>query len=386
MNKFRWAVGAALAGAAIFSVGIAVVAADPAPAPTMKDLQIIAVPWKTALDGHPGLTPENARVRDQDGKILLSQPVDNDGDGAIDELLFVADLAGTESVGYAILADASLPMPAPAVRAFARYVPERKDDFAWENDLVAFRAYGPALREGVENCGIDCFMKRVKYPIIDNWYAGEAKLKSYHVDYGEGYDGYKVGASLGCGGSAVWRDGRMYRSEVFTGWRRFANGPIRAVFELSYGPWEVAGQQVTEKKIIALDIGKRLFRVDDRFFVDGKPARLEVVIGVTTHEGKAKAYVNRAKGYLYAWETIDGAGLGTAVTVPPQYIKDYRLVETDRQDEAHALFVVATDADGRFTYYAGYGWEKAGEITTREQWQDYLDRFVETTGTVFPVK
>ena len=29
---------------------------------------------------------------------------------------------------------------------YARFVPEREDDFAWENDLVAFRAYGPAMR------------------------------------------------------------------------------------------------------------------------------------------------------------------------------------------------------------------------------------------------
>ena len=33
-------------------------------------------------------------------------------------------------------------------RAYARLVPERKDDLAWENDKVAFRVYGPALRSG----------------------------------------------------------------------------------------------------------------------------------------------------------------------------------------------------------------------------------------------
>ncbi|MEY3896376.1 MAG: hypothetical protein RLZZ214_1896, partial [Verrucomicrobiota bacterium] len=51
-------------------------------------------------------------------------------------------------------------MPAKP-RAFARFVPERSDDFAWENDLVAFRTYGPALRPGPENSGIDCWFKRV---------------------------------------------------------------------------------------------------------------------------------------------------------------------------------------------------------------------------------
>ena len=32
------------------------------------------------------------------------------------------------------------------------YVPERKDDFAWENDKIAFRAYGKALRKTKGQC------------------------------------------------------------------------------------------------------------------------------------------------------------------------------------------------------------------------------------------
>ena len=32
------------------------------------------------------------------------------------------------------------------VKACGRCYPERMDDMAWENDLVAFRAYGPALQ------------------------------------------------------------------------------------------------------------------------------------------------------------------------------------------------------------------------------------------------
>jgi hypothetical protein len=57
----------------------------------------------------------------------------------------------------------------PTPRAFARFVPERKDDFAWENDLVAFRTSGPALRPGPENSGIDCWFERVPDPIVDKW-------------------------------------------------------------------------------------------------------------------------------------------------------------------------------------------------------------------------
>jgi len=46
-------------------------------------------------------------------------------------------------------------------------------NFAWENDKVAFRTYGPEapasdkmadLRDGTLTAGIDCWMKRVDYP------------------------------------------------------------------------------------------------------------------------------------------------------------------------------------------------------------------------------
>ncbi|MBV5342917.1 DUF4861 family protein, partial [bacterium] len=37
----------------------------------------------------------------------------------------------------------------------ARFVPERKDDFAWENDLAAYRMYGPALANEKPSNGVD---------------------------------------------------------------------------------------------------------------------------------------------------------------------------------------------------------------------------------------
>jgi hypothetical protein len=95
-----------------------------------------------------------------------------------------------------------------APSAFARFVPERKDDFAWENDMIAFRAYGPSLRESGENAGVDCWLKRVDYPIINSWYKKHLEQDiSYHQDHGEGLDNYHVGSSAGCGGTSLWLNG-----------------------------------------------------------------------------------------------------------------------------------------------------------------------------------
>ena len=65
--------------------------------------------------------------------------------------------------------------PAGAARTFCRFIPERLDDFAWENDVVAFRVYGPALRGKGVNSGIDCWFKRGEHPMIDKLYTTGAK-------------------------------------------------------------------------------------------------------------------------------------------------------------------------------------------------------------------
>lgn len=334
-------------------------------------VSINGIPWSQAA-ADPAITPENARVRDASGKLLVSQPVDNDGDGKVDELLYLATgegkvevFAGTE------------PLPALENRVVARYAPERSDDFAWENDLVGFRAYGPALRKGIENAGIDVMTKRVPYPVLEKWFRDEKLGKTYHVDTGTGYDNYKVNASLGCGGSAVWgSDGRLYLGETYTTWKPYAAGPLRAVWELNYGPWTVDGKNITEKKLFSFDLGSRLFKVTDTFYVDGKPAPgLRVAVGVATHEGKAEASGDKAKGILVVTEKQDGAWLGLGVIVPPHYIAEYRNIESKDRDQNNAVFILTTDDRGQVVYYAGYAWEKWGGIATVEQWKEYLSQF-----------
>jgi hypothetical protein len=323
--------------------------------------------------------PLALRVTGVGGQPLVHQLVDNDGDGKPDELLVLAvNAERAQDIIREVIAPGRPQPPAPPElvnRVAARYVPERKDDFAWENDLVAFRAYGPALRSGIENAGIDVMTKRVPYPVLDDWYRLEKIGKSYHVDTGTGYDGYKVNASLGCGGSAVWSGDRLWLGETYETWKQYAAGPLRAVFELNYGPWTVDGKQITEKKLISLDLGSRLFKVVDTYQVDGKPARLAVAVGVATHDGKAEAMGDAKKGYLSAWEMQDGAGLGTGVVMAPRYIAEYRNLRSDDHDQNNAIFIVNTDEQGRVVYYAGYAWEKWGGITTPEQWREYLAQF-----------
>jgi len=253
-----------------------------------------------------------------------------------------------------------------------RFVPERADDFAWENDKIAFRAYGPALKASAEDSGFDCWLKRVDYPIIDKWYKENAEGKSYHTDHGEGYDPYKVGASRGCGGLALWMDGKMIPANVFTEWKIIKCEPEESIFVLTY-EWKHGEDTYKEDKQISIKLGDRLFKSTSTFWKNGKVAvDLPIAIGLVRHHKTDVVSKDLSKGWMSIWEPMDDSELGTGVVMDPKRIDEFKLIESKTKDKSHALLITKTDAKGRVEYHAGYGWEKAGEIKTAEDWEAYL--------------
>lgn len=292
--------------------------------------------------------------------------------------------AATPAAAGAAPAAAAVPVDAQPPRTFARFVPERADDFAWENDLVAFRAYGPAIRPGAkkpkptdEDSGIDIWCKRVAYPIVDKWYANEKIGLSYHADHGEGMDLYKVGGSRGCGGTAIWKDGKMIVGGPYKTWKIISSEREKTVFELTY-LYDVDGEKIQEVKRITIVLGEQGFRSESTFTKDGKPAALDIAIGVTTHEGKGKPTINAAQGWMSVWENAGGAGLGTGVVMAPSQIAKMSVDQPADSKDSHALIIARTDAAGKVVHWTGYGWAKAGVITTAEQWEAYLAKFAKT--------
>ncbi|MDH3346265.1 MAG: DUF4861 domain-containing protein [Kiritimatiellaceae bacterium] len=263
----------------------------------------------------------------------------------------------------------------PKPETFCRFVPERSDDFAWENDKIAFRAYGPALKAKGEDSGFDCWLKRVEYPIINKWYKESAEGKSYHKDHGEGYDPYKVGSSRGCGGLALWIDGNMLISNVFTEWKVVKCETAESVFVLSY-EYKVGCDIYTEEKKISIKLGDRLFKSTSTFKKNGAiAADLPIAIGLVRHHKTDLVSKDLSKGWVSIWEPMDDSELGTGVVIDPKRITDFQLLETGKNLEDHALIITQADAKGQVEYYAGYGWEKAGEIKTSKEWADYLEAF-----------
>ncbi len=57
---------------------------------------------------------------------------------------------------------------------------------------------------------------------------------------------YDVGTNRGAGGTGIWDGTRLHVSKNWRTWNVMANGPLRAVFELGYEPWDAGnGVMVT---------------------------------------------------------------------------------------------------------------------------------------------
>jgi hypothetical protein len=150
------------------------------------------------------------------------------------------------------------------VMAFGRFVPEREDDFTWENDKVAFRVYGPSSGGKGPVSGVDPWFKKVDYSIIDKWYANFLQDISYHEDHGEGHDIYHVGPSRGVGGTAIWIDGVAYPAAMYKSYEVHQSGGDVVEFTVQY-EWDTPLGAVAESKTISLELGSQLYEVNSVF-------------------------------------------------------------------------------------------------------------------------
>lgn len=326
--------------------------------------------------------PEQLVVKESESDdILLSQLIDLDGDGIQDLLIFQSDFKPKESKHFRLDgSDIKIEMPTSDRSTYARFVPERIDDFAWENDRVAFRTYGPeaqAITEsgepgGTLSSGIDCWLKRVEYPIIDKWYKQDLQEgKSYHQDHGEGLDSYHVGASRGTGGIGIWKDSSLFTSKNYESWKIITNGPIRTIFELDYGTWEANGLSVQEIKRISIDLGSNLFK--STLILGNHEELPNVTLGVTLHEKTGEVASDIEKGWFRYWEPHEDSELSTAIVVDPSIIKQFIDYRVDEPDLSNLL--VVCEPSKEVTYYAGFAWGKSNQFELPTGFDLYLNEF-----------
>ena len=148
-------------------------------------------------------------------------------------------------------------------KVFGRFVPERKDDFAWENEFAAWRMYGPALKAENPSNGVDLWLKASPELIVDSFYYREHVLGlPYHINYGKGLDCYKVGHTCGAGGLIVLANDTTYIGGPYDRWTILEQTPERFVFRLEYDSLLVAGHILQESITITAEAGEPMNRAD----------------------------------------------------------------------------------------------------------------------------
>jgi hypothetical protein len=352
---------------------------------------VIAVPFAQIAKLAPELRMYHVIVRDPRGRALPSQITNyqHDHRGAVyDDLVFSYDFAAGEKRATFTLETSATGTPPDPPCVYARAVPERFDDMAWENDRIAHRMYGFALNspaaaavgERLRGSGIDVWGKRVAYPIVDRWYA--KGHDQFHQDgEGEGLDLYSIGGSRGAGGTGVWDGSKLWTSDNFVSSQVLSNGPRRAAFKLTYAPWDAGALgKVQETKRFTIDCGVNFDAVESTFdFVTGEAV---IGIGISDHpqaQGFPQAVLTRDPNgrWMSLWEENKDGGLGVAVILAAggePAGSAHEAPEKTPGNGNHLLLVKVRDGVP-LKYFTGAGWNRSGQFTDRASWENHVQAF-----------
>ena len=107
----RWTLLAATAGVipALGGAQNALTVRADNPLQIARPSETIAIPWASVRAQLPSAQPAMVRVLDALGTEVVSQVVDNDGDGQMDELIFQGDFGAGESTRHQRLSSAQIP-------------------------------------------------------------------------------------------------------------------------------------------------------------------------------------------------------------------------------------------------------------------------------------
>ena len=321
----------------------------------------------------------NIGIKDvNSNELLTTQLVDVDGDGKMDQLLFQPQLLPTSEKKYEVVEISEEENPKVEDLCYSRFVPERTDDYTWENNKVAFRTFGPTAQKMVEDnleggtlsSGIDGWLKKVEYPIINMWYKKNGiRPGAYHEMSPEGIDNFHVGSSRGIGSTAVKKGADYYISKNFTNWKTITTGAIRTSFVLDYADWDADGQVISEKKHISLDYGSNLSKFE--ISITGTDM---LSAGLTLHENDGENTVNENEGWLSYWQPHGDSELGTGIVTSTKSLVGSEYYVTELKDASN-LYAFLKVENQKVVYYAGFGWKEAGEFKTKESWNAYLQEF-----------
>ena len=258
----------------------------------------------------------------------------------------------------------------PEKKVIARAVPERADDFVFENNLIAGRFYGKALEGNPTSPGLDIWVKLPGALVADDWYAHAVEDEGYyHHDHG-GKDCYKVAVSLGGGASVPFiADSLRFPATNYRSYEILSEKPDQVVFVLHYPSWEAAeGISVALDKKVTVRADSYFADVEDTYTFEGADS-LDIAVGIKLHSAQETVVERYSEKDRFAiWEHAsdqsaepeDGM-LGVAVVLPGADRVEYR------EELDHALLLKKIVSGGSVFYSFGSCWSK-GDLKTADDW------------------
>lgn len=329
--------------------------------------EMVEVAWKDIRQNLSLSENQTIIVTDSLGAQVPYQLITN-GSDSVEALLFPVTLAAGQTASFHV--SAGVPEPVQPM-VYGRLVPERKDDFAWENNRTAFRVYGPALKAtGEISNGMDFWAKRTDSLIIDKWYRNDLSgVASYHEDHGEGLDFYKVGRTLGLGMTAPLHNDTLCLGHNFVTAEILDNGPLRFTFKLTYDPYPAGRHEITETRIISLDAYSLFNKVTHIFETD--TTELTVATGIVMpeenpEENAATTTFGDDTGIIaYKNPTDEVNGTIYTAAIHPN---GFGIIKVSN---GHYLGLNSYQPGTQHTCYTGGGWSKAG-FNSFEDWIQFV--------------
>jgi unsaturated chondroitin disaccharide hydrolase len=302
---------------------------------------------------------EDAQVRET--VELPSQVDDIDGDQKLDELVFQIDLQPKQTRVVTI----AFGDPATVARIRTEYPPRtnakfttRFDGMGWESDVTAWRLYFDKRN------AIDLYGKRRAGLYLELFGRPEY---NYHEESPFGRDIYKIGEALGIGAVGAVVDGKVVKvAEVKDrSWRIISTGPVRAVVELNYKGWQVAGRTVDLTSRLTIWAGERGF--DHRILlkngegltiVTGLPRKPAVNEISSSELGTTRIIADWGRQVLMtgatATQSLPDQNLGLVVVLP-----SFMSAPTLSADPDNILAIVPLK-DGSAHWYVSAAWDQEG--------------------------
>lgn len=371
------------------------------------------------------LTPGKYIILQDEGRPVVVQHDDLDGDGNWDEIAFLLTLSNEDPQSNAdkkilniSVSDAPATVKA-VVRAHVRHMRKNADntfgndlavdsipagqpatDFtkqayppfltegpSWENDKVGFRLYFD-----VRN-GKDIWGKIASHMVLDE--VGRDTAKNYHAMADWGMDILKVGKSLGAGALALavktsaGKDTLVRLGNVNMGpvtYQKIADGPVRAIFRLHYPAWKILDSVAPVSLTEEISIWGGQYFYESKVTIKGAPAGARLVTGIVNlHSKGAKNMEESGYKVLYTYDAQSEHkdNLGMALLVNSD-VFDGLITTPNANTDVQNTYAMALKTDKQpvvFRFYAG--WQSSdGQFDREPAFEAFLRKEIQRKNPV----